>query len=118
MSNSQSNHRKTTNDKDYVAALEVVAANTMCMRKAVEAAARIGKTLIISTAVIAIAVVIIALVHDVTLVSFICGCVIFVFALFAIFYPLSLLTELIHITELVSEKEEEIADNGSEDEDD
>ena len=109
---SSSNTQKKISDRDYLLALEIIAANTMCTRKAVDVAARIGKTLIISTVAITIATIVLLNTsvnpENTSLVIVICWGVIIVFALFTVIYSLSLLAEVNRTTELVAEKEEPI----------
>ena len=116
----QPNHQKTVSEKDYMLALEIIAANTMCTRKAVEVAAKIGKALIVSAVAIVIATIVLMYnpvdSHSPSWIPIVCWGVIIVFSLFVVIYSLSLLAELDHTTELVS-KNEESAIYGDEDED-
>ena len=116
----QSTPQKTVSDKDYMLALEIIAANTMCTRKAVEVAAKIGKALIVSVVVIVIAAIVLMYnpidPHTPSWIPIVCWGAIIVFGLFLIIYSLSLLAELEHTTELVS-KNEESAIYSDEDED-
>lgn len=115
------NSNKSKNNEDITAILGVVAANTMCIRKAISTAAKIGKTWIISAAAIAVAAAVLLNVpanflHDNTWVYFVCYVSIIIFGLFAIIYPLSLLGELDSTTELVAENEQDLL--GDDDDDD
>lgn len=106
----QSDHQKTASEKDYMLALEIIAANTMCTRKAVGVAAKIGKTLIVSTTAVTVATIVLTSVpidqHNNLWILATCWGVIVVFCLFAVIYSLVLLAELDHTTELVAKKEE------------
>ena len=108
------NTKKSNNDIESI--LGVVAANTMCMRKAISVAAKISKAWIISGAVITAAIIILMNNPNINMrssnawIGFVCYGVIIIFGLFAIIYPLSLLSELDNTTELIAENEQSLLD--------
>lgn len=108
------NTKKSNNDIESI--LGVVAANTMCMRKAISVAAKIGKAWIISGAAIGIAIAVLTSGIKIDMsssnawVGFLCYGAIIVFGLFAIIYPLGLLSELDNTTELIAENEQSLLD--------
>ena len=107
------NANANTSEDEKMQVLGVIAANTMCLRQAVGVAAKIGKAWIISSAIIAIAIVIlinnpVTNPKDLQAVHYICYGVMVIFGLFMVIYPVGLLAELDQMTEMVAENEKEM----------
>ncbi len=99
--------------KDIAQTLEIIAANTMCTREAVGAIAKTVITYAISFVAIIIATIVLVnnpvdTSRSLTGLHLVCFGVIIVFGLYAVIYPIILMTELNRTIKSVRESEERI----------
>lgn len=110
---------KTSENTNTAKALEIIAMNTMCTREAISVAAKSIMAWIISSVAIAIAIIVlgnnpIANARDVTGVHWVCLATIIIFGLFAVIYPLVLISGLNRTISRVRESEEQSLGDKSE----
>lgn len=108
--------------------LEIIAANTMCTRKMAGVAAKIGMTFLMSSLLVVIAIVIVAvcslffgesLFNENAWIPIVAGVIIVINWVAAVFYSVSLLGDLDDTVELIAQNEEEfLGDDEDEDQDD
>ena len=104
MNNHQSSKEPLNSEKNTVAALEAIAKNTACTREAVGVAARLGETWILYVGVITISIAVLLLNSHDSFAPPLCYGAIAIFGLYSIIHSLTLLSDLKHTVEEVSDR--------------